>query len=382
MTVRAPWVAAPQRRVSAFIPCSRVDLAPSALASFLSLELLLAPPALGQSPATSPTPSLEQAEALAAKGKTKRAIALYEQLAAPTQPVFIRRGALGALFRLDPTGAEPRILKVLHSQDDVLKPVAIAEIATLPAPDASKRFGQEMPRLQPDEQIWLIQALAGRGDTDARAAIRAAVGAADVTVRLAAIGAVGELEDAGAVASLVSALASARDAVERRKLEFALAGLKGGDATDQAILGEFKPSSPATKQVLIAVLVRRQCHAAVPTLLSAAGGSDPAVVPAAFEGLGKLAAADDLPAMLNALVGLQAVEARPDAENAVIAALTRSDNPAQSAEAVWNLLVRTPEVEARCSLLRLLPACPDAKGLLALNAARQDSDPALRETAV
>ncbi|MHB8520857.1 MAG: HEAT repeat domain-containing protein [Limisphaerales bacterium] len=326
--------------------------------------------------------SLERAETLAANGQAKDAIAIYERLLEVSQPDYIRRGALGALLRLDPTGAEQRIVNILRGPDPTIKPVAIAAVGDLPSPDASEKFGRELAHLQPEQQVWLIDALVSRGDAGARAAIRTALGAQDDTVRLAAIAAVGNLDDASAVPLLSKTLAHAKDAAERRKIELAFASLKGGLDTDQAIIAELKSSAPEAKRLLISTLARRQSHAAVPALLEEAGNTNTTVVRAAFEALGKLATPDDLPALVNKLVELPQPDVRPDAEGAVAQTILRIADASHRSDAVCAALARTTAVEARCSLVSLRPTCADAKALAALTAARDDANPRLRDAAV
>ena len=72
--------------------------------------------------------TLRCADALAESGERKSATLIYEQLVAPSQPAYIRRGALDALLRLDKDQGQQRILQVLHGSDAILKPVAIAEV--------------------------------------------------------------------------------------------------------------------------------------------------------------------------------------------------------------------------------------------------------------
>ena len=82
--------------------------------------------------------SLRCAEGLAASGDRKTAVAAYEELLAPSQPVYVRRAALDALIRLDKDQGEQRILEVLRGSDSALKPVAIANVRALRSNNASR----------------------------------------------------------------------------------------------------------------------------------------------------------------------------------------------------------------------------------------------------
>ena len=326
--------------------------------------------------------SLRIAEKLAAAGDRKNASAIYEPLLQPACPANIRRGALAAQIRLDKDGGEQRILDVLRGSDAVLKPVAMAAIGTLKSGSASKKFAAELPKLQPCEQVLMIEALAIRGDAAARAAIRSGVCAADAAVRRAGIVAVGRLEGASAVPLLAKAQAGAKSPEELQDIETALVSLRGGAAADKAIVAEMKQSAGDAKIRFFGVLARRGAHTAVPALLAEIGGSDAATTQAAFQALGKLAGAGDLPAMLERLVGLSVADTRPDAESAVSRVMQKIANPAQRTDLVMARMAKCSDIEGRCSLLRVLPNAGGAKALAALKAAGADKDPAIRDAAV
>jgi len=326
--------------------------------------------------------SLLMAEQLAAAGDRKAASAIYAELLRPAQPIHIQRGALAALLRLDTDGGEQRILDVLHGSDAALKPVAIAAIGPLKSGGASEKFAAELSKLQPCEQVLMIEALASRSDAAARSAVRAEVTASKAEVRRAAIIAVGKREDASAVALLSKTLASAKSPEELQDIELALASLQGNSATDQAIVAELKPSSADAKIRLFSVLALRGAPAAVPALLAEAGGSNTATVQAAFRALGTIAAAADLPALLETLANLKAADARADAESAAARTLAKVAEVSRRSEAVRAELTKRSDIESRCSLLRLLANAADAKSLAGLKAAAGDQEPRIREVAV
>ena len=325
--------------------------------------------------------TLRVAEQLAASGNSKAAAALDEEMLASSQPANIRRGAFGALLRLDKDGGEKRIVETLHGQDALLKPIAIAAIGKLKSSGASKKFAAELTKLTPQQQAWMIEALAARNDTAAHSAIRSAVGSSDATVRSAAVAALGRLNDGASASLLCAALAKAQDAGERQEIATALGQLHGS-ATDKTIFAELKRASGDAKRELIGLVGRRGNHAAVPVLLDEAGSDDAATAKAAFQALAKLAAAGDLPDVLERLVGLRAADVRSDAESAAARAMQKIADTAQRTDLVLARMAKCSDIEGRCSLLRLLPSAADAKALAALKAAGADKEPAIREAAV
>jgi hypothetical protein len=177
-------------------------------------------------------------------------------------------------------------------------------------------------------------------------------------------------------------LASVERPEELQDVELALAGLRGGTATDKALVGELKRSSPEVKVRLISVLTRRNARVAVPALLAEAGGSDSTTARAAFLSLGKVAAEDDLPALLEKLTSLKAPTARTDAELAAARVAARMADVTRPSEIVRAALAKTSDVETRCSLLQLLSGAADARALAVVTAAVADPQPQVRDAAV
>jgi len=198
------------------------------------------------------------ADALAGSVDRKTATPIYAGLLAPSQPAYVRRAALNALLRMDKEHAQPRILEILHGTDSTLKPVAIANVRALPPGNASEVFAGELPRLQPQEQVWMIDSLAARGDVPAFTAIGGSLASADTTVRRAAINTLGRIGSTWCVALFVIALDQSKDNDERRALESALISLGGGAPTDSAVVAALQKSTGGTRASLVSALARRQ----------------------------------------------------------------------------------------------------------------------------
>ena len=324
--------------------------------------------------------SMSAAERLAAIGERAAAVAIYRDLLDPTQPDNVRRGAFEALLQLDPDGGEQRIVDTLGGTDTLLKPVAIAGMRALRSPEASEKFAAALPGLPPQEQAWLVEALAGRRDAAARTAVERSVISTNALVRLAAIEAVGRASDVTAPALLSKALGKSADAKERTAIERALTGLRHDEESDNALIDELGHATGNVQASLIRVLARRGSRAAVPAILRAT--QQPDVAGIAFQALASLATADDIPVLLGKLAERQDPDTRSEAEGAAAQALLKTDDPAVRTDAVLAALRHAEGVEPRSSLLRLLPVCATPDALSVLSAARQDSDPRVRDTAI
>jgi HEAT repeat protein len=324
--------------------------------------------------------SMSAAEKLAASGDVKRAQGIYEELLVATEPANVRRGAFDALLALDQDFGEQRILDALHGSDSLLKPVAIAAVRGLRSQTALAKVAQSLPDLETAEQVWLIEALAGSRDEASRIAVQRSLSSPELTVRLAAMEALGRYGDAASVRLLVDALRSISGAKEKAGAERALSGLPGGIEADKAILDEMSRAPDAVKISLLRVLVRREARSAFPGILNMT--DEPGLAEPSFTALGSLAGSQDIPVLLETLVQLSVPSARSEAENAVAQALLKADDHALRASAVCGRLMATQQVETRCSLLRLLPTCDDPQALAALQVSVNDADPHVRDVAV
>ncbi len=328
--------------------------------------------------------SIKAADGLATAGDRAAAAAMYDEMLLVAKASNVRRGAFAALLRLDKDGGLARILALLSQEppDVLLSPVAIAHIPGLKASGASKKFGAMLSVLPAGAQVWMIEALALRADSDALRVIHAQSGAAEPGLRRAALAATGRTGDASAVPILTKALAVAKAPEDIALAEEALVALRGGEATHKAIARAMRKADDATRLTLVGVLARRGAQTAVSDLLDVAGGSDPATARAAFQALAKVAGPSDLPVLLDRVLAVKDGALRPDAENAAARAMARvTEGPARS-KAVLTLLAANPSVDGRCSLLRLLPVAGDAASLAALQSALGDGEARVRETAV
>jgi HEAT repeat protein len=324
--------------------------------------------------------SLTAADNAARRGD-RSATAIFEELLAASQPVNVRRAAFQGLLRTDADGGEQRSFNALGEADAALKTSAIVQVRRLKSPDASEKFAKRMPSLTPSEQVQMIESLAARNDASGRAAIAGQMTAADASVRRASVVAFAGFGDAGSVPMLAGALAKTANPGEQQAIELALASLKGGETVDEAINALLKNDFSAPKAGLINALARRGSKTSVPALLATATSPETAVARAAFRALGKLARAGDLAAMLDRLAGLKAPDARGDAESALMQILGLVDGADRRFDAVSGALAKAQDVETRCSLLRLLPACGGSQALAAAKAARAEQDARVRETA-
>lgn len=338
---------------------------------------------------TQPVPALDRAVAeasllaadrLVADGNRKAATAVYTHYLASNQPADLRRAAFTNLLRLDRDGGEKRALAALEGTDAALKPVAIAAVPGLGSAGASKVFAAVLPALEPADQLLLVQALAARGDADARAAVVGQLTAPYELVRHGALSALGSMGDASVVPVLARAVVTARDPGELKAIETALARLQGGEAVDQALAAEVRNRMAGPKWPFLGALVRRASAdpALVPLFLAEARSADATMARLAFQGLSRVARTADVEAVLKALQELRANDILDDAQAAVGQFVRRTGTQAPAASVVRSLLEASPDPATQARLLPVLAFCPSAEGLALVTAAANNTQPATR----
>jgi HEAT repeat protein len=325
---------------------------------------------------------LRCAGSLEKSGDERIARRVYEELIVSSEQAYVRRAALQGLLKTDKDEGEGRIFDVLHGSDSVLKPVAIAAVRALRSEGASTKFAAELPVLEAQEQVWLIESLAARGDAGARAGIGKALGSPELIVRQAAVSALGRIGDASTVALFAGTLQKSQEPEVRQAIESAVVDLGGGKETDKAIAAELQKSAGETRVHLMSALARREGASANALLLREAASPDPAVAKAAFRNLARTASASDLPVLISKICRLEDASMRSEAEGAAMQALGRMGSDARRSAIVCDALAHAKSAESRKALLGLLPVCADAEALNALKAAADDPNAEVSESAM
>jgi HEAT repeat protein len=324
---------------------------------------------------------LRCADRFAAAGDVKAAELVYEELLTGAENPAVRRSALAALLPLDTDGGLRRILKVLASTNNFLKPVAIGRIPSVPGERATEKFAAAMHNLSSEHQALLIDSLAARKDAVARLELAKALSLPDPAVRREAIVALGRLGDPYFV-SLLARAAGSGDVEEARAVETALVSLRGGAETDKRLVAELKNALPKARVALIAALARRQGSAANETLLEEVDNSDPAVAKAALRALAKTGGPDEAAPLLTKMATLHDAGVRSEAESTARQILGKIDNTGRRSSLVKQALGRATVVENRIVLIGLLPACGDGAALLMAIKALSDPESQVRDAAL
>ena len=276
------------------------------------------------------------------------------------------------------------IVGLLSDKDREMRAVGLQQVReAAKGPAATKQFAALLPKLAPEAQAGLLDALGDRGDKAARPALLEMLKSREEQVRAAALRALGALGDADDVPLLAQSLAAAAGP-EKTAARASLTRLRG-QAVNAAILAELKRAKPAIRAELLGVLPARGATDSVPVLLEAAQDADAGVRLAALGALRVLAATDlrSVPGRTAAIVKLlKAAKEGPEqsrAEQALLAVATRGREAC--VEAILAGMVGA-DPSATVSLLRALGKAGGRRALERIVAATKDERPAVRAEAV
>jgi HEAT repeat protein len=323
---------------------------------------------------------LQAGQELAARGKPADARMMWAQLASPSEPAQVRRGALLGQVRTGGGTAAPLVLAALAGNDEALVTAAIASIPEIRGKNLGACFAAQLPKLSVARAELLIEALASRGDRSALPAIARAAGRPEPAVRAAALRALGLLGDASTVPQLIDACQSG--AADQAKLAAAALRLLQGRGVDGAIVRGLESSSPAVRATLIDVLADRGDSACVPALLVEAASDQAQVRRAALRGLARIGGAQELSPLVRLLAGFKDDGDLAEAERAASRIVSRAAGSSGCGDMLRESLRTAPSAPVRCSLLRILATIAGRESFEAVAAALADGDPAVRDTAV
>jgi len=319
------------------------------------------------------------AERFAAEGDRAAAIGIYDLLRARDASHQVRAGALrGAILTRGNDGLA-LLREHLRSNDYLLFSTACQTALEMPGPEVTQALTAVVNQPPADNQILVIWTLAKRADAAALPALFALAQKGEPAVRLEAIRALPQIDDASAVPILVE-LSGDSDAKISQAAQDALAGLSG-DQTDAAIMAMLESGQSSQKLTALDLIGRRRMTKSVPVLLKAARGTDAQVRPAAIRRVGELGSVKDMPALLDVLMAATQREDLDAAERALSAVCIKTDDPQSQAGKLTSLLARA-KPEQKAALLRVLSVIGGQEALTAVRAAAKDTNAQVSDAAV
>lgn len=316
-------------------------------------------------------PALDEAvlragELALSRGDTAAAAALFGELLGPDASGPVRSAAVIGIGAADPEHAPAILLELLNGDDRELQAAAATAGRALSGSSTTATLAEALVKLSPPARVLVIHALRDRGDPAALPYLVAETKHSDPAVRLAAIATLGVLGDATSV-EVLAGLAASAGGDEQRAARRALAALRG-EAVDRAIVeATHRAADARVRAELTAALGERFASGAAPRLLELARDPDEPVRAAAYGSLAAVASAGHVAGLIGLLASEPSDAIRPEAERALLAALSKSGDSAENARLLLAALPGAIQgIPAYCSLLRVLAKVEDPAAMQAL----------------
>ena len=270
------------------------------------------------------------------------------------------------------------IVKIIGDADRDMRAMGLQLIREqMPGEAATKAFAALLPKLSPDAQADLLNALGDRGDAAARPAVLDMLKSPQEPVRTAALKALGPLGSTAEVAILAQK-AAAGAPLEKKAAIQSLTVLRGDDV-NAALVAAMARSEPSVRGVLIGALADRNAKEALPSALKSAEDPEFVVRLAALAALRILAGENETAAIVKMVKTAKTDAERYKAELTLLAVCTRGRQ--KCAEAIIDGLADA-DAASRVVLLNGLARAGGAKALPTIVARLQDDDEEVRNGAM
>jgi HEAT repeat protein len=323
--------------------------------------------------------NLRCAERLAGREQTKDARRIYESLLDKGPPRQVRLAAALGMLRSEPQAAASRQFSdYLASKDDVKFEAAVHAAPEFTDRGVTAALASALPRVPPEKQVQLLEALSARGEARIAPQIAAVFESGSPAVKMAALVCLGRVGDRSSVPLLIEA-AAAQDAQIAATAIESLSKLQG-EGIDEELLDKLAAADPAGQRVVAMVLGRRSVAAAAPALLALLRSNDEATRMVALEALGQTVNEQHFSGLLDR-IPLAKNEAERQATAAAVDAACRR---MPSADAVVAAVAERQAVwpaEHTPALLKVLGAVGGQKALAIVAAAAVEGSPELQDAA-
>jgi len=318
------------------------------------------------------------AENLSAAGERERAVALYDLVRDADVLPEVRWAALrGAIVARGDDGL-PVLLEHLRSDDPALVAVALRAARELEAGEIVPALIAALEELSPATQAGVLLAIGDLGDTQAEPVVADALGSAAPAVRIAALHSLKKIGTAKSVPALWE-IAVGTDAPLAEFARETLAALRDQECND-LLVAKLSSTEPADRLLALELIGRRRITAAVPEVLELAENADETVKCAAWRALGETVALEQVPVLVQAVIGARNETEKAAAQVALTAACVRMPDRDACATMLTEQLKSAPD-EAKTVLLEQLGAMGGPVALACLAGCAKDSQPDTQDAA-
>lgn len=324
---------------------------------------------------------MHAAEILTAKKNSKAAIAIYDRIrATPGLPAQVRLGAVKAAILARGNAGNALLTECLWTGDYTAFAGAVQAAMQMRGAETTAILAACATGLKADNQILILQALGRRGAEavpvladfaepaaapTTRRGRRAANPQDTLAVRLAAVRALAETDQAAAVPVLVELLGDADKSIAQAAQD-GLAALTGKEA-DNAALTLARSSTTAQRILGLELIGSRRMTSALDTVVVATGDAEAGVRHTALKRWGALAEPSDLLELLQALRPVTNADDLSAAEAALSELCSRAEKPDEICDQLIGVLSQAQPIQ-KATILNVLGSVGSAISLPTLRA--------------
>jgi HEAT repeat protein len=317
------------------------------------------------------------AERFLAEGKRREAVTLYDTVRKANVPKQkMLEATRGAILARQSAGLG-LLIQQLTSADKALFGIGLRTARELPGRQVTEALAAELERASPDRQALLALVLADRGDTAALPALGKLARTGPKSARMAALGALEQLNDGSCLPVLLQA--AAEDDAELAKTAKAALARLPGKQVDAELLARLPQAAGKTRQVLIELAGQRGIEAALPAIVQSAEAPDAGVRRAAVGAIGALGQDRQVGDLVRLIQNAQSPSEREDIQKALLAISAR-----RGASCLPYLLplAQSSDSALRMIALQALSSIGGPAALAAVQSAIEDKDEEVQDEAV
>ena len=293
-------------------------------------------------------------------------------------PAHVRAAA--TYQRMKAPGGVRLLVEQLRGDDAGMRAMALRAAREAAGDEMTKELVAQVPLASPAIQMALVQVIVDRGDRAAATAIAPLVESAEQSVRLAAIGALGELGGRESIPVLLGVAAKGR--TEERAAMKSLRAMKG-DGVDAALVKAIPTCEKGVRPEFLLVLRDRRVAGAADALLVEAASKDQWIMAAAGFALCDLGRAEDIPELLKLRFALAGKPSLGDVFERAIGAIAKRTLPEEArTDGFLEVLARTEEPEERAAIFFILGHLGGEKAYKAVAPGLDDPNPMVTLAAV
>jgi len=308
-----------------------------------------------------PARYLDYATVIAGKNQANLAAEICREIIAmelAAENIHLRGLALTALADiLKEKSLDDQFAHVNDDPEDV-RAIALSNINRFKDAEVTKRITESLAK-SPDAEVTvaILLALGDRKDASALPAVTGRIADADPVVAATAVHAAGEIDRAAALPALLEATKSDKDKTVLAAIKEELLRVKPElllPAVAQAVAG----ATVNGQVVLIEVLGERRATSQKDTVYTATASESAAVRSAAYEALGRVAEAADLPRLRDTMLSAEKNSDRTAARKAFVAAAKDSQDAAARTKLLVDSFAAADE-KGKETLLEVMAAVAD-----------------------